>query len=638
MGMKAEEALAIAISKINSGGGGTGEGDMKKSVYDSDSAVKDAGGIAEYVADKIDDLNLGTASSKDSINEVTQGSEDLVESGAVFAAVKAVAQDLSDANLAITALQTASINLGKYKADSTSIAPQELDSTSASQPYEVDDQFYLIDGNLYTCTTAIAQNDAIVVYPTSGYNCKLSDSVTEQIGAIKDSLGTASTKDSTSEVEDSTDLVESGAVKNIVGWGNKNLSVPYNYTRTAGSLTITYGDNNKVVVDGSTGNSDVSYPISSIARDEGFVFTLPAGTYTISLSGDTTNIVPQIVKSDGTTFTTATITLGTDTDIFVRVGILKNSVFNNQTCYIQLEKGSTATAYEPYHASVEDYCASKELLEDTVGWTGKNLYDGSVSVSGYRLTSTGEELELSAYEISGYLEISKPAVLHLGVLSNAPSYCFYDETKTYISGEKYNNRNNFVVTPPTNAKYIRLSVQSESKSNVTLKQLSVDDLKADNSEIAPIENGTTSSQAYAVGEHFTRGGKFCTAITSIASGATFTLNTNYVEGTIAEVISNLPQFLSGNVTDVQSIPIDGTFYDYTIPSDGYYGAYAVNDSVVGDCTLIIMNSSHTKYIAALYSESGQYIRAACPPMPLKKGAVIAFRAFATGSASVYKLT
>lgn len=54
------------------------------------------------------------------------------------------------------------------------------------------------------------------------------------------------------------------------------------------------------------------------------------------------------------------------------------------------------------------------------------------------------------------------------------------------------------------------------------------------SAIGTNETGTTASRAYAVAEHFYKDGKFCTAIASIAQGATFTLNTNYVEGNIAE--------------------------------------------------------------------------------------------------------
>lgn len=60
--------------------------------------------------------------------------------------------------------------------------------------------------------------------------------------------------------------------------------------------------------------------------------------------------------------------------------------------------------------------------------------------------------------------------------------------------------------------------------------------KADISAIAPNEPNATASQAYAAGEHFYKNGKFCTAKTAIASGATFTLGTNYVEGMVAEFV------------------------------------------------------------------------------------------------------
>lgn len=65
-----------------------------------------------------------------------------------------------------------------------SIAPTESDSAHASKNIAVGEQFYLVDDKLYTATSAIAQNAAIIVYPTANYNCKLSDSITEQI-AVK---------------------------------------------------------------------------------------------------------------------------------------------------------------------------------------------------------------------------------------------------------------------------------------------------------------------------------------------------------------------------------------------------------------------------------------------------------------------
>ena len=58
--------------------------------------------------------------------------------------------------------------------------------------------------------------------------------------------------------------------------------------------------------------------------------------------------------------------------------------------------------------------------------------------------------------------------------------------------------------------------------------------------IAPIETGTTASKAYAVGEYFIlNGNQFCKAISAIASGATFTLNTNYTVTTIGAELKAL---------------------------------------------------------------------------------------------------
>ena len=56
-----------------------------------------------------------------------------------------------------------------------------------------------------------------------------------------------------------------------------------------------------------------------------------------------------------------------------------------------------------------------------------------------------------------------------------------------------------------------------------------DTSKANETELAPVENGTTASRAYAVGEYFCHNGKTCRAKTAISSGATLTLNTNYEE-------------------------------------------------------------------------------------------------------------
>ena len=56
-----------------------------------------------------------------------------------------------------------------------------------------------------------------------------------------------------------------------------------------------------------------------------------------------------------------------------------------------------------------------------------------------------------------------------------------------------------------------------------------------------VENGTTASQAYAQGDYFVKDKKMCKALTSIAQGATFTLDTNYAAHTLADILKAIEQ-------------------------------------------------------------------------------------------------
>ena len=79
---------------------------------------------------------------------------------------------------------------------------------------------------------------------------------------------------------------------------------------------------------------------------------------------------------------------------------------------------------------------------------------------------------------------------------------------------------------------VPVPVGHETKYMANLRE-KIEDLPWDLSMIAPIENGATASQAYAQGKYFLKDNQFCKALTSIASGATFTLNTNYAVTTVA---------------------------------------------------------------------------------------------------------
>jgi hypothetical protein len=109
-----------------------------------------------------------------------------------------------------------------------------------------------------------------------------------------------------------------------------------------------------------------------------------------------------------------------------------------------------------------------------------------------------------------------------------------------------------VNTISTNAKSIKVTYRNGKLALMDdiPQQLEIEEAKTDEkidakaiellSLFAPIENGTTASQAYTTGEYFIHDGQFCKAKTSIASGATFTLNTNYEITTVgAEIYTAL---------------------------------------------------------------------------------------------------
>lgn len=84
------------------------------------------------------------------------------------------------------------------------------------------------------------------------------------------------------------------------------------------------------------------------------------------------------------------------------------------------------------------------------------------------------------------------------------------------------------------------------------RPIGVENDKADNSVIAPVESGTTASRAYAAGAHFIRDSAFCTAKTAIAQGETFRLNTNYTAGNIALAIPEIKALNPFNYITINS--------------------------------------------------------------------------------------
>lgn len=121
------------------------------------------------------------------------------------------------------------------------------------------------------------------------------------------------------------------------------------------------------------------------------------------------------------------------------------------------------------------------------------------------------------------------------------------------------------------------------------------------SVVGTVENGTAASKAYAVGEHFIRNDKFCTAIAAIASGATLTLNTNYIEGTIAEALnaSNVYSTSEVRIGEWFGQPLYRKCYNYgSLPQSGYnYISSGLSNIKVRKIYATATNNSNTYTIS-----------------------------------------
>lgn len=199
----------------------------------------------------------------------------------------------------------------------------------------------------------------------------------------------------------------------------------------------------------------------------------------------------------------------------------------------QMEAGATATTYEPYIGT--DKTISFPTPPGTVYGGTLTIHDdgtGELKSRPYYASYNGETLVgpwLSSMDV--YAEGTTPStgaqVVDMGGA----------ETVYFLTAEQIptllGTNNIWADTGDVSVEYGAYLPATNGR---------IDGVKNDLlnlcSCIAPIENGSTASQAYAQGAYFFHSGDFCKAKTSIASGATFTLNTNYeVTSVAAELLT-----------------------------------------------------------------------------------------------------
>ena len=412
-----------------------------------------------------------------------------------------------------------------------------------------------------------------------------------------DLLGTAAFKNSTSVVTESTDLVESGAVKDIVGWGNKNL-LPYPYydkTKTVSGITFTVNTDGSVTVSG-TATDNVYFDLSTNFDTTKFAGMLLNGLPNVSgLSYRISNQNDRAGIQDFYNNDTAIVNNGSNLRLAIRVnnGLTIN---NPVTFYPMISKDGGE--YEPYHASVNQTLRNAEVIE------GKNLlafnlsdlkeYSTSGTWSGNVYTRNG--VTFTYDESDNSITVNGTATGGAGVLIIKPSWfstvisTVADSTATgggYIISDGENGRignADLYLRNDGSYVYIQLSsgktannvkfypmIRLATESNPTYEPYYVPlkdvvPTKADNTVIAPTENGTTiqKSGGYVVGSHAIRNDAFITWKNAKALNEPIDDANDYTSGDVAGC---LPSAWVKHIIPLTDTPLDG------------YGTFAIYENV-----------------------------------------------------------
>lgn len=212
-----------------------------------------------------------------------------------------------------------------------------------------------------------------------------------------------------------------------------------------------------------------------------------------------------------------------------------------------------------------------QLVEDTVGWSGKNrlpmtiselkrlntaeTWSGNVYVR-YGITfsvttdNDGNVTEIDAHGTStgavyftvGNMDIGSSAMDSVDN-SKANGYILSAHASVHL---KYStSSHNFVFDIPngTQLNHAKLypMLRRDNVIDATFEPYhpSVDATKCDNSVIGTVEDGTNPTKSYAVNEFMVRDGAFCQVTAPVTTSSTWTEGSNYTKKSIAEVLQSL---------------------------------------------------------------------------------------------------
>ena len=257
-------------------------------------------------------------------------------------------------------------------------------------------------------------------------------------------------------------------------YSGKNLFPPVAYSGNVSNLQIDAADG-AVHLKGTPNDQVNSAIIGAWSASSPTIFTLPAGTYTLSGFGEwlATPRLNLVYVENGELISLSgnkTVTFDKETN-FIAVFVYANAnAALDITFKPMIEKGSTATDYEPYVGGIPspnpEYPQEiKSVVKPSVKVCGKNLV-GEL-MPGVIVWNTGDYISSEArYACTDFIPVKPGEKYTIFNATTTAERWYYDSNKKPVIGMPTGN---ITVTIPENIDYMRVTCLTENKDKFQIE-------------------------------------------------------------------------------------------------------------------------------------------------------------------------
>ena len=252
-------------------------------------------------------------------------------------------------------------------------------------------------------------------------------------------------------------------------------------------VNVVTGDNS-IKVEGKNLNNGIDYKFyitgtgtqyKVSGNDAGLCIAIDGiSSYTISTRITQTryrvacsNLLPSTTSQD---CYNGVVNDGTNNNITINTNGYKYLLVNaTDLSAIQIEKGSTATEYEPYQSTTYpinlgsiELCKIGDYQDSIKKSSGKNLFDKLTITEGkYIHASGGLGTDTNAL-LSDYIEITPNTDYYISGRTTWNSVALYDSNKTYLERLSFESANTLINVSNTSCKYIRINASLVDKDTL----------------------------------------------------------------------------------------------------------------------------------------------------------------------------